>query len=469
MPAPVPAKTTVASAAATKTVVEPAQPKDWRESWGKVDGDKTPASSDSNVKNVTNKAKETVPAKPAETQTTKSTPPRPVTQTAAKVEMPKPTKIPDLPRASSSPTDPLKDPGSFSRKPEIPAAKTEAPSSPSSPVIVTNSKTPATAVVSSTKVETPKKLDAPAPKTTGMPAASQPVATQVTDKNRQIPLGTASVMAASDAQLLPPSMAMPVSGTQVSQGQESQSFFRRLFAGSSRATSLTPPVTSLPADVANAFSTPMPANPGPMVPGTMQPIGVPANGQAPMMANAFATPMPMMPGPMAPGMVPPGMMMVAAPQSNVPFIPMAVPPSRTAQNVPPAPVKNPTPVASQPVMAVPDVPQALVILRDSGYPSQREWAAEKLASCKWQTQPQVLEALLKALRDDPAASVRAACIRSLAKMEANTVPVIAALKALKDHSDANIRYEAEQALLSLAPGHHTGPVQPAAAVGPNVP
>jgi hypothetical protein len=91
------------------------------------------------------------------------------------------------------------------------------------------------------------------------------------------------------------------------------------------------------------------------------------------------------------------------------------------------------------------------MLRESLYPSQREWAADRLASLDWKAHPQVVLALATAARLDPAASVRAGCIRSLAKMEANSLPAIAALEAAKADSEPTVRAAAEQALASLVP------------------
>jgi hypothetical protein len=121
--------------------------------------------------------------------------------------------------------------------------------------------------------------------------------------------------------------------------------------------------------------------------------------------------------------------------------------------------------------AVPDLQQAVVLLRESLYPSQREWAADKLSSCKWQSHPHVVQVLVASLRDDPAATVRAACIRTLAKMDANLVPVVSALEALKSDPDEIVRREVERALTSLgasqsAPVGGRPTVLPASAVTP---
>jgi hypothetical protein len=113
--------------------------------------------------------------------------------------------------------------------------------------------------------------------------------------------------------------------------------------------------------------------------------------------------------------------------------------------------------------------QVLGVLRDSLYPSQREWAADSLVGQDWRTNPEVLQGLLTAAREDPAPTVRAACVRCLAKMNANTVPVVGTIQALKSDADPRVRSEAEQALGTLTPGQASygrPSVQPAGALMP---
>src|SRR5262249_6560152 len=88
----------------------------------------------------------------------------------------------------------------------------------------------------------------------------------------------------------------------------------------------------------------------------------------------------------------------------------------------------------------------LQTLRDALLPSEREMAVDQLACCDWKRQPEVVDGLTTAARTDPAATVRAACVRALAKMKCNTVPVVAALVAMKNDNDLRVRQEVEQAL-----------------------
>jgi len=119
----------------------------------------------------------------------------------------------------------------------------------------------------------------------------------------------------------------------------------------------------------------------------------------------------------------------------------------------------------------PDAGQLLITLRDSMYPSQREWAADQLIAGEGRNNPQVMQALVTGAREDPAPTVRAGCVRCLVKMKAADPGTVATLMALKSDHDIRVRHEAEEALLVLAPGlasppMSAGTVMPAAATVP---
>jgi hypothetical protein len=99
--------------------------------------------------------------------------------------------------------------------------------------------------------------------------------------------------------------------------------------------------------------------------------------------------------------------------------------------------------------AAPSIPQMLDTLHDSLYPSQRESAADGLSACDPMTHPHVVQALLQGAAHDGAATVRAACVRALAKMNANTPTVIRAIAALKADGDPRVQEAVEQALATL--------------------
>jgi hypothetical protein len=129
---------------------------------------------------------------------------------------------------------------------------------------------------------------------------------------------------------------------------------------------------------------------------------------------------------------------------------------------------QPAPAAMPRTASGPDlVPQHLTALRDALYPSHREWAAENLADANAQMHPEVVDALLNGARHDSAPSVRAACVRSLAKLNSRTDAVVSTLHSLKDDTDARVRHEVEQALATLGsvPASQP-PVVPAGAVVP---
>jgi hypothetical protein len=116
-----------------------------------------------------------------------------------------------------------------------------------------------------------------------------------------------------------------------------------------------------------------------------------------------------------------------------------------------------------------DPTHLLGMLRESMYPSEREWAADKLAAVDWRSNGQIVQALVQGAKEDPAPAVRAGCVRSLGLMNVNTVPVVAAVTSLKSDTDPRVQREVEQALARLAPGQQScvsSAVQPASAVMP---
>jgi hypothetical protein len=371
--------TTAASPTSAKTEVAQAQPKDWRESWGKIEAPKND------------------PAK-GEGDSPHPLPARTVSQTT---ELPRPTasKLPDPPRVDPRKPDPLREPVNYTRKP----AATVMESRPAVP--------------------------------TTLPRPTQPVLAQA-NSDRPMPLGAGSVLAAGDVQYVP----VPVVTT--------PNLTRMPEPPPAKVPQAPQPNETL---FTNAFTPP---------PGA---VPVPARGTE--MANAFSTG--------AAGMMPP-VMMGTAPAN--PYALMAA-----GMNPVPAPMIYQMPMASpgrplhpagypgQAPAPAPDVPQTLSLLRDSLYPSQREWAAGRLAAGKGINNPQVVQALLTAAKEDPAPPVRAACIRSLVKLNAATLPVIEALQAMQGDTDATVRREAELALANLTAGRRPAGVQPAGAIAPAKP
>jgi hypothetical protein len=187
----------------------------------------------------------------------------------------------------------------------------------------------------------------------------------------------------------------------------------------------TEPVTGVPG-MANAFtSTPSPEM---MVENTNAFGNGDANGQPPMTPNAG--------GLNLPNMAPRSTIVQGMPGSSAPGLATASSHSGPVQTG----YRMPANVQAA------GVAQMLGILKDSLYPSQREYAAECLSSVDCRTNPQVAESMLTAARQDPAASVRAGCVRCLAKMNIDSTVMMNTLQALRMDTDARVRQEVEAAL-----------------------
>jgi hypothetical protein len=94
--------------------------------------------------------------------------------------------------------------------------------------------------------------------------------------------------------------------------------------------------------------------------------------------------------------------------------------------------------------------EVLAILRDSPYPSQREVAVESLASADWHTDPNVIPVLIETATEDAAGTVRAACVRCLVTMGANTGPVLQTLQRLQGDPDIRVRREVQAACVAFS-------------------
>jgi hypothetical protein len=391
-----------------KPTIEPAQPSDWHQSWGKDNSPKPPAVSKT----------ETPPLSlPRPASLVKTELPLADTKPPASLPPPAPLAKTELPHADTSRPDPLKDPGSY-RTPAVSDKMNKLPAVTSKP----NAAEPLTAPDSDLK-SLASEMQAEFSKGQQLPGSKQP-----------LPLGAQSVVAAGQPVYVPvPVVTIP----DVRRPPE-------------------PPKPQMPGapqpnqqDWVNAFTPPQTAPSRPQQP----PLPAGVQGQ---MANAFS-PVPMPPNPTMQGMSPNPMMMtrgmypanqmMMAQAAYPPPMPGMMPPAGYAPYgmatgqaaLPDASAMRPA-ASNQPLVAT---------LRDALQPSQREWAADKLALLDWRTNPQAVEALVKAAREDPATAVRAACIRSLGKMNANTLPVVSALQALKADPDALIQREVDQALASL--------------------
>jgi hypothetical protein len=215
----------------------------------------------------------------------------------------------------------------------------------------------------------------------------------------------------------------------------------------------------------------------PMEPPIPAPVITPA--VVPAATPSVVTPAvaPVMPSVVTPA-VAPVMPSVVTP-AMAPVMPSVVTP--VVAPVPPAaPLMPmvPVPVAPQSHSRAPIGPNAqqlMLVLRNSSYPFQREWAVNELSNVDWHVNPEVVQCLLNSAQKDSAPTVRVACVRAVVKMKVDTVPVQMTLQALKADTDPRVQREAVAALsqmrvvetVSATPANTAfGSVRPAVAVTP---
>ncbi len=198
------------------------------------------------------------------------------------------------------------------------------------------------------------------------------------------------------------------------------------------------PDSGVPGAMGNAFtlpatSRPIPADFGgtPQEPNGFDPMARPGQGTAPRaygmgMPGAYRQQMPNM--------------MAMGPQAPMGYnSPLNMPSMAYGQAVVSASASTPSG----------SVPRLLATLKDSLRPSEREEAAEQLSDLNWRIQPLVVESLMKAAREDPAPTVRAACVHALAHMKVDTPAACALVRDLRSDGDPHVRQEAEEALHTL--------------------
>jgi hypothetical protein len=107
--------------------------------------------------------------------------------------------------------------------------------------------------------------------------------------------------------------------------------------------------------------------------------------------------------------------------------------------------------------------QAVLTLRTSIYPTQRETAVQQLAVCDPRSNPQIVQLLLKTATEDSAPTVRASCIAGLSLMGVQGEMMMQICMQLKNDPDPRVRQEAIRALARLAPAGSAQVIQPARA------
>lgn len=166
---------------------------------------------------------------------------------------------------------------------------------------------------------------------------------------------------------------------------------------------------------------------------------IPADfGQHAMVPNAFIDPT-------SSGMVPPQLAM--APPAMMYMTP-GMPPRN---QVPPQGQLHQTVYSASKA----NLSELAAVIRDSIYPSQREQATEELGKCGADAREEAIEILKSAARKDPAATVRAASIRALVRLNANTPEVMALLQEMTKDKDVRVRHEAGNALAEFGSGTAT--------------
>jgi hypothetical protein len=406
----------------TPAPVTTAPPSDWRKSWGKSDDGKAPITENPVPSSGDSKA---VPAKPF------------------------------LPQADSKRPDPLQTPAQYDRRPAD-----EKPSAQKSDTMLV----PAAAAASSTAVKLiPAAAVASSTAVKLVPAAAvasstavQPVAATVAPLAKSppsvtsmpVPLGAQSVVQAGDpgpggVRYIPVPMVTipdirraPVPPmTAPAQVYGTPGAVPAATAGT-QANAFTPMISRQAyAQSTNAFTNGVPVSPAAPTGSSM-----PASSSNSMMAQATQPAGNSYPA--NPSVITAGFPRAGLANQTVP----AAYQTTMYQTQPPHP--SLTAVKSTPE----NIQKMVTALRDSLYPSQREWAAESMAAVDWRNHPQVVQSLTTAAKDDPAATVRAGCVRCLAKMKANTVPVVTVMRDLRRDPDPRVRQEAEQALSVLAAG-----------------
>lgn len=124
-------------------------------------------------------------------------------------------------------------------------------------------------------------------------------------------------------------------------------------------------------------------------------------------------------------------------------VPVGIEPARLPLNrsAAPVPVANPSQVAM--VQQAGQLAQLKEMLKDAVQPAHREMAAEGLCATAQGTSREVRQLLLTAVQQDPAATVRATCLRCLAKQNVADDVLQTAMTAAQKDQDARVRNEAK--------------------------
>ncbi len=414
-PLPKPAATPVSASTVVKATTEPTQPGDWRQSWGNVEPGKGSA--------------QTTTVKPLEVSSRADPKPVPMEPSTQPDPLNNPDQYRDMVMNSRLANSKIPQQPQPAVHPGQEAAMMNAPPKeglqPDGTVVVSSDapnafwapKSPAAGQVKE-KINAFDRLPDPPPQSAPPAFAGAP-----SYGRRPLPdiPGVAIPMLPPNA----PAMTMPtppLPSTAVPRGPVAM--IPDAGVPNALGNAFTLPATSrpIPADFGGTPQEPNGFNPlsrtGQGAPPQAYGMGMPA-GYRPQMSN----------------------MMAMGPQGQMGVNPlMSVPPT----------YPNGQPVATVGESAQPSgVPQLLAALKDSLRPSERETAAEQLSELNWRMQPLVVQSLMKSAREDPAATVRAACVHALAHMKVDAPAAVALVRELRSDRDAIVRQEAEEALHTL--------------------
>jgi hypothetical protein len=369
------------------------QPSDWRESWGKIPPPKSaPIHSEERV-TIKAPPKVELPHAVVKEDDPLSTPEKFTALPDAGAFGDSHTKETKKPLAVLfASTQPPPAPKAEEKKPERPAVTVPPPPVPVEPVVAVK---PAPAALPELKISPPTSAQPTPPATAKAPPppAPAPVTAEVkAEAKPTVPLGMQSVLAVRSPELAPPAPQKPASPSQAQ-------------------------AMGIDANEANAFTEP------------------PTGGKTAVASNGFwgfkkAAP-------------------AASPQPEaVAMRPTSPPGGYILPPLAPASIPSVTQAEFHQEIS-PELAKLSVLMHESLYPSQREWAAERLASFDWRRQPQAVELLIERAKQDAAPSVRVECIRSLGRMTSDAPGVVETVRLCRFDADPRVRQEADDALAKL--------------------
>jgi hypothetical protein len=104
--------------------------------------------------------------------------------------------------------------------------------------------------------------------------------------------------------------------------------------------------------------------------------------------------------------------------------------------------------------------QMLTTLKTSVYPAHREWAAMGLGKYDWHNHPYLVQGLLVAAKEDPAATVRVTCVQTLVRQGVSREIFAATFQSMQSDIDPRVRQAVAEALGASQPASPSAAVTP---------